>query len=110
MRQVPDGPTDLYCPLWRKPMSKVCKTCPWWAQVSGKDGQGRDVHHWDCAIAHSTMLSIEKIGAVRGVQASVEVQTNTVADVQKQAAVTLAAAISPPRMLSIEDQGTHGDR
>jgi hypothetical protein len=27
---IPDGPDTLYCPDWRKLMSKVCKTCPLW--------------------------------------------------------------------------------
>ena len=110
MSQIPDGPKDLYCPLWRKPMCKVCKTCPWWTMLAGRDGQGKDVHTWNCAIAHSTFLKVEQIGAVRGVQASVEVQTTAVADVQKQAVQTLAHALTPPKVLSIEDQGTNGDR
>lgn len=59
--QIPRGPEHLKCPLWRKPMSKVCHTCPWWKQVRGQDPQDsrKELDAWDCAHAWQTPLTIE---------------------------------------------------
>lgn len=61
MTQIPRGPDHLKCPLWRKAMSRVCHTCPWWVQVRGQDPQDsrRELDQWNCAIAFQTPLTIE---------------------------------------------------
>ena len=49
-----------YCPLWRKPLSRVCHTCEWYVQIKGKDPQGEQTFdHWGCAIAWMPILQIE---------------------------------------------------
>lgn len=60
-RQAPPGPDHLHCPLWRKRMSRVCRTCPWWVKVAGMDPQDqtKQIDHWNCAIAFNVPLSIE---------------------------------------------------
>jgi hypothetical protein len=63
MTQIPTGPKDLYCPLWRKAMAKVCHTCPWWQRVRGTDPNSTAanpevVDRWNCAIAWGPMLSV----------------------------------------------------
>lgn len=56
----PLGPKDLDCPMWRKPMVKVCHQCPWWQQVRGAHPQtGEVLDRWDCAIALLPLLTIE---------------------------------------------------
>jgi hypothetical protein len=51
---IPDGPENLWCPDWKKPMSKVCKTCPLWTRVehtvTKKDGSPPEQSvTWNCA-------------------------------------------------------------
>lgn len=53
---VPDGPADLKCPDWQKPMSKVCKTCPLWMQrevtvTHIADGRTEKSVEWMCGKA-----------------------------------------------------------
>jgi hypothetical protein len=64
-RLIPDGPEDLWCPDWKKPMSKVCKTCPLWMQVertvTQPDGQAEKTTTWDCAKSQGPLLQIEII-------------------------------------------------
>lgn len=60
-KQIPRGPDDRWCPQWRKRMSRVCHTCPWWVQIRGQDPQDarREVDQWNCAIALQAPLTIE---------------------------------------------------
>ena len=44
MSGKPHGPSDQYCPDWRKPMSRVCHTCPLWIEV-----KAAGVPEWRCA-------------------------------------------------------------
>lgn len=57
--QIPQGPADRVCPFHRRPMSKVCHTCPMWTLVRGKDPQStEDVDQWNCALAWLPMMMI----------------------------------------------------
>lgn len=72
-RQVPMGPKNLKCPLYRKPMSEVCHECPMWTCIKGKDPQsGEDLDRWECAYALAPLLQIEVARNVRQVQAATE--------------------------------------
>jgi hypothetical protein len=72
-------PTDMKCPQWKKPMSKVCPTCPWWQQVRGMNPQtGADVDGFDCAMALVPMLIIDNARLQRGTQAATESMRNEI--------------------------------
>jgi hypothetical protein len=72
-KQIPLGPPDLYCPLWRKPMVKVCHTCPWWQHVRGTNpNTGAEVDRWDCAIAFMPLLQVEVASQARQGAAATE--------------------------------------
>lgn len=102
MRQAPDGPADMICPMHRKAMSKVCKTCPLWTLVRGKNPQNdADVDRWDCAFAWMPMLAVEQAKNIRGVQAAQESTRNeivrgTVALASTNALQDVARKIQPP--------------
>jgi hypothetical protein len=77
MAQIPTGPDNLYCPLWHKPMCKVCKTCPWWTQVRGANpNTGEQVDRWDCSLAFLPMLLIETAQQARQTGAATESMRN----------------------------------
>lgn len=58
-KQIPHGPADKYCPMWRKPQSKVCHTCPWWTNVAGANPQtGERLDRWDCAMTWAPLLAV----------------------------------------------------
>jgi hypothetical protein len=78
-KQIPHGDADRYCPLWRKPMSKVCHTCPWWICVSGANPQtGERIDRWECAIAMMPILQVETAKEVRQGAAATESFRNEV--------------------------------
>ena len=81
----PIAKSDMYCPLWRKPMSKVCHTCEWWTHVRGKHPQGEEiVDHWGCAISWLPMLMIENSQMQRQTGAAVESFRNEVVNGQRE--------------------------
>ena len=58
--QIPRGPDNLYCPLWKRPQSKVCHTCPLWVQLRGKDPQSeQEIDSWGCSLMWLPKLLIE---------------------------------------------------
>ena len=58
--QRPLGPKDMYCPTWKKPMVKVCHTCPLWKPVEFINPQtGVRDDRWDCALAWIPGLLLE---------------------------------------------------
>lgn len=66
MRQIPDGPSDLVCPLHRDKMSKRCKVCPLWVQVRGKNpNTGEETDQWNCSLAWLPLLLIETAKEIR---------------------------------------------
>ncbi len=61
MKQIPPGPKDVYCPLWRKPMAKVCHTCAWYVELQQQAADGAVKSAWTCSIpAQVTMQSETK--------------------------------------------------
>ena len=78
-KQIPRGDEDRFCPLWRKAMSKVCHTCPWWVCVSGQNPQtGQRIDRWECAIAMMPILQVETAQQVRQGAAATESFRNEV--------------------------------
>lgn len=73
MSQIPDGPKDLFCPYWRQRMSKVCRTCPKWMHIRGRDPQtGQELDRWECSDVVVAKVQIEAVSAMRGNQSAVE--------------------------------------
>lgn len=72
--------SDTYCPLWRKPLSKVCHTCEWYINLKGKDPQGNSVlDHWGCAIRWLPIIQIETTQETRQAGASSDKVANEIA-------------------------------
>ena len=60
MSYIPPGPKDINCPLWRKPMSKVCHTCAWYVKgelVNQQTGQRSE--KWNCAVPMGVIMQSE---------------------------------------------------
>ena len=58
--QIPNGDPNLYCPFWKKTCDRVCKTCPLFKQVRGRDvNTGKEVDTWDCSLSWLPTLLIE---------------------------------------------------
>lgn len=71
--QMPAGPQGLKCPLWKKPMSEVCQTCPMWVMVRGTNpNTGEPVDRWECAFALMPVLMIENSQQQRATGAAIE--------------------------------------
>lgn len=72
--QVPLGPKDLDCPLWKKAMVKVCHKCPWWGKVTlevapqSKAG----IDEWGCAMSFMPQLLLENSKQQRGTGKAIE--------------------------------------
>ena len=102
--QIPDGPQHLICPMHRARMSKVCRTCPWWTQVRGRDtNTGQQVDRWDCSISFLPMLMIEMSAQARSGAAATESFRNEVVERADRAEVLRRAALltrgTPPQLL-----------
>jgi hypothetical protein len=60
MTHIPPGPKDIYCPLWRKPMCKVCHTCAFYVKgESINQLTGARSEKWSCAIPMGVILQSE---------------------------------------------------
>jgi hypothetical protein len=96
MSQIPRGPEDKYCPMWRKPQSKVCHTCPWWTKVTGVNPNSKDerapemIDRWDCAIAWAPMLAVNESRETFKVAAQVQEMRNEAAKNNAQQADNMA--------------------
>ena len=78
--QVPHGPADRKCPLWRKKMSLVCHTCPLWVHIRGKDPQSNvELDRCDCSLAWNVVVGVETGQRVNQLAAAVESMRNEVA-------------------------------
>jgi hypothetical protein len=97
MMQVPRGPKELKCPIWKKSMAACCHTCPWWVKVSGKNPQStEEVDRWDCAVGWLPMIGIENAQQSRQTGAAVEGMRNqTAATRQALVAIAERAATAP---------------
>lgn len=70
---VPHGSESLKCPLWRKPMSEVCHTCPLWTQLRGLNpNTGQEIDEWNCALALTPLLLVENAMQSRQAGAAIE--------------------------------------
>ncbi|MCW5695766.1 MAG: hypothetical protein KIS96_03415 [Bauldia sp.] len=98
------GPADKNCPFWRKPMIKVCHTCPLWKQIRGTDANtGEEVDGWDCSLAWLPMLLIENSQQQRQTGAAVEsLRNETVKTAHDLTAIIGVAMVPASRPLAIE--------
>jgi hypothetical protein len=91
MSQPPRADAGTFCPLWKKDVSKVCHTCPWYIQIRGKNvNTGDDVDNWGCAIGFLPMLLIENAAMTNRTGAAVESFRNEMVNANQQ---TLQALI-----------------
>lgn len=98
MAQIPHGPENLWCPMWRKPMCKVCHTCPMWTQMRGSNpNTGEAVDKWDCALAFGPMLAVENAQQSRQTGAAVESMRN---EMVKEQQATRAEAQRSARIVA----------
>jgi predicted Ser/Thr protein kinase len=75
-------------------MSKVCRTCPWWTLVRGRDtNTGNEVDRWDCSISFFPMLMIEMSAQARSGAAAVESFRNEVVERADRADAMRRAAL-----------------
>lgn len=58
-KQIPPGPKDVYCPLWRKPMSRVCHTCAWYVEMQSQAPDGKVTTNWTCSIPAQLSIASE---------------------------------------------------
>lgn len=117
-RQAPSGPDHLYCPFWRKPMAKVCHTCPMWIKVRGMNrNTGEEVDEWRCSFSVLPALMVENANQSREAGAAIESFRNAMVNQQAQAVQVIAGVVReaeqrrkmvglgdpPPRLLKEED-------
>jgi hypothetical protein len=111
MKQIPPGPKDIYCPLWRKPMSKVCHTCAFYVELEqkAKDGSASRMH-WTCSIpAQVAMQSETKTQVIQHAAATESLRNelirsteNTLAAAETFQAVT---ARRDPKLIDLNPRG-----
>lgn len=64
----PQGPANMDCPQWKKPMCDVCHRCPLWMRISGTHPQtGEPMEKWDCALALQVLMQMDTARKVVGV-------------------------------------------
>lgn len=57
MSQIPRGPEGMKCPDWKKPMSKVCHTCPLWMKIPVTDPKtNAEIDDWKCGKVWAVLL------------------------------------------------------
>lgn len=77
MSQIPHGPKEVWCPLWKREMAKVCHTCAFWKRISTTNkATGETEDHWECAISLLPALLIENGLQTRQAGAAVESARN----------------------------------
>lgn len=102
-RQIPPGPHDVYCPLWRKRMSAVCHTCAWYVETQAKSkATGEVVTQWQCAMPAALQLQSHMAQAVREAGAETEALRNELA---LTSANTMAAAEAYQMIVHQREQG-----
>lgn len=69
----PINTDDEDCPLWQKPVKKVCHKCPLYMHVRGLNPQtGEEMDHWGCSLAFMPVLMIDNTQQQRQTGAAVE--------------------------------------
>lgn len=88
-KQIPPGPKDVYCPLWRKPMAKVCHTCAWYVEMQSTKPDGSMHLQWTCAVPAQLGIASETKRQIIQHAAATESLRN---ELVRSAENTLAAA------------------
>jgi len=95
MAQIPHGPDNLYCPLHRAKMAKVCHTCPLWVQLRGiNPNTGAEVDHWNCSLSALPMLIVENANQSRQNGAATESFRNPMVQLHSTSTQLLARSIA----------------
>jgi len=75
----PDGPSDMFCPQWQKPMSEVCRTCGWWTELEHRDEEGQHAgFSYECAMNITAFGTMKTAKEVRCNTASTDKTANAV--------------------------------
>lgn len=102
MSQIAHGRSDLYCPLWRKAMSKVCHTCPWWAQYRGTNpNTGEEIDEWRCGVAMTPVAILSLAQKTNEMGAAVESARNESVKAHQQDMQLQVALINEVRSSSL---------
>lgn len=101
--EKPRRKPGMFCPLWRKDVSRVCHTCDWWSALPVKEVESSKVYdHWACAMNMQT-IALRDIGAeVNGVQRATESFRNVHAEVSVAA---LRASVTALRRIGQDAPG-----
>lgn len=60
MTGKPIEPKGLYCPLWRKDVSRVCHTCVLFTKIGGVHPQtGEHIDQWLCAYNAAVLVGLD---------------------------------------------------
>lgn len=110
MKQIPPGPKDVYCPLWRKPMCKVCHTCAFYVELQQQAPDGVVKSHWTCSIpAQVTMQSETKRQVIQHAAATESLRNELIRSTENTlAAVETFQAISArrdPKLIDLNPRG-----
>lgn len=90
MSNKPQANPGMYCPLYRKDVSKVCHTCEWYILVRGKDPQSmKEYDNWGCAMRWLPIMAIENSQMQRQTAAAVESFRNETVKRQDQVINTI---------------------
>lgn len=111
MKQIPPGPSDVYCPLWRKPMSKVCHTCAFYVELQQQAPDGSVRPQWTCSIpAQVAMQSETKRQIVQAAAATESLRNELIRSAENTllAAETFQAvqAQRDPKLIDLNPRGT----
>lgn len=94
-RQIPPGPTDCKCPLWRKPMAEVCHTCPLWVQMRGQHPQtAQEIDQWNCSLALLPIMLVEVGRQQRSTAAAMETMTSEMKKADKDSTANIATLVT----------------
>lgn len=105
MSRAPPAEKGLKCPLWKKDVSKVCHTCPWYVMVRGTNpNTGKEIDDWACSLTWLPVLSVEQSQKTNSVGAAIEDFRNVVAK-QGDIALSNIRGRLAKDMLSIERAG-----
>jgi hypothetical protein len=98
MTGKPIEPKGLYCPLWRKDVSKVCHTCALFTKVSGVHPQtGENIDRWMCAYNAAVLAALDTARAAHvGAAVTQELRNDMHRDRQAQTRVLASRPITQP--------------
>jgi hypothetical protein len=93
MPKPPQADPGVYCPLWKKDVSKVCHTCRWYVALRGiNKNTGEEIDDWGCAMGFLPLLLIENAAMTNRSGAAIESFRNEMVSANRQ---TLQALIQP---------------